>query len=201
LRSDLDQRLRKLQAAHAAEVIDDAAYQAGLARLRAGYGAAAVDALLHGQTSGRSHQTSGHAQVGQMISGDVHGSVTVGRMDFGDRPPASSAAARPASGAAPLPAAQATLPATLSVDMDRVPFSYGHPLDQRPLLYASEVDQNFAMALRPGGAPASLSVEDQRQIIRALAEVEITLAAYASEAAAPAELVRRRDLLLSQLGG
>jgi hypothetical protein len=55
----------------------------------------------------------------------------------------------------------------------------GLPLEQRPLLYASEVDQNFAIALRPGGAPATLDVENQRATIRALTEVEIKLAAYA----------------------
>jgi hypothetical protein len=75
----------------------------------------------------------------------------------------------------------------------------GLPLEQRPLLYASEVDQNFAMALRPGGAPAILGVENQRENIRALAQVEIKLAAYASKAAAPADLVARRDALLEQL--
>ncbi|MBK9711918.1 MAG: caspase family protein [Kouleothrix sp.] len=76
----------------------------------------------------------------------------------------------------------------------------GRPLDQRPLLYASEVDQNFAMALRPSGTLAVLGVEDQGETIRALAAAEIRLAAYASEADAPEELVRRRDALLAQLG-
>ena len=86
------------------------------------------------------------------------------------------------------------------VPQDARTISYlGRPLEQRPLLYASEVDQNFAIALRRGGAPATLGVEDQRDIIRALAGVEIALAGYASEAIAPPELVARRDRLLAQL--
>ena len=86
------------------------------------------------------------------------------------------------------------------VPQDARTISYqGQPLEQRPLLYASEVDQNFAMALRRGGAPATLGVENQRDIIRALAQVEIALASYASEAAAPPEVVARRDRLLAQL--
>jgi hypothetical protein len=55
------------------------------------------------------------------------------------------------------------------------------------------------MALRPRGAPATLGIADQSDTIRALAEVEIRLAAYASEAAAPVELVQRRDMLLARL--
>ncbi len=78
----------------------------------------------------------------------------------------------------------------------------GKPLDQHPLLYAHQVDQNFALALRPGrqdGADDTMS-GDVADVVQELARIEIQLAAFQSEAEAPAELVQRRDDLLLQLG-
>jgi hypothetical protein len=73
------------------------------------------------------------------------------------------------------------------------------PLAQEPLLYAHQLDQNFAVALRPNwhGGTLDAALDD---LIQELAATEIRLASYATEAAAPANLVARRDALLARLG-
>jgi hypothetical protein len=73
-------RLRKLLDARDADVVDNDAYQASLARLRDQYGAAQVDAQvlsLEGPAATRHHTQTIHddAQVGAAIAGDVHGDV------------------------------------------------------------------------------------------------------------------------------
>src|SRR4051812_12948606 len=78
--NNLASRLRKLNDAHEADVIDDKIYQASLAKLRLEYGADAVDALL-GQgapaAEARSHSLTaeGAAQIGVGVAGDVHGNI------------------------------------------------------------------------------------------------------------------------------
>jgi hypothetical protein len=75
----------------------------------------------------------------------------------------------------------------------------GRPAAQHPLFYASSVDQNFAVALRPGWQGDTLDVTLSETIQR-LAEIEVALAQYSSESAAPEELVAERDGLLARLG-
>lgn len=72
-------------------------------------------------------------------------------------------------------------------------------MEQHPLLYVRQVDQDFAVTLRPraqrsGGYTLDASLSD---IIQDLAQVEIQLAQYASETEAPTELVAERDRLLA----
>ena len=73
-------------------------------------------------------------------------------------------------------------------------------LAQEPLLYAHQLDQNFAVALRPGWQGGTLS-DDLAVVIQQFAEAEVALANYASEAEAPAALIQRRDELLARLEG
>jgi hypothetical protein len=83
------------------------------------------------------------------------------------------------------------------------PFT-GKPLQQRPLLDARQVDV-MPVALRPGfkggtlGGRGGVLGAASPSSIRRLAEIEIQLARYASEAAAPRELVEERDRLLGTL--
>lgn len=85
-----------------------------------------------------------------------------------------------------------------AVPKDAATISYkGAPLVQEPLLFAAEVDTDFAVALRPGGAQAVLSAVDDA--VAALAWVEIQLAGYAREADAPLQLLQERAALLRQL--
>jgi hypothetical protein len=72
------------------------------------------------------------------------------------------------------------------------------PLAQEPLLYAHQLDQNIAVALRPGWQGGTLS-EDLNELIRQFAEAEVALAGYEREDAAPAELLQRRAALLERL--
>lgn len=73
------------------------------------------------------------------------------------------------------------------------------PLEQHPLLYARQVDQDFPVTLRPGKPSGTLDVK-QGETIDTLAKIEIKLAEYDSEALAPAELVAERDQLIAKLG-
>ena len=126
---DLAARLGKLQAARGAEVIDDAAYQDGLTRLRAQYGAAAVDALLYGSGSPSRHvqNISGNAKIGTNIVGDHHGNITIGALDFSDNKRVITApGTRTPPAPAPTPTPRPPLPATLSAD--GVHFTAGHAL-------------------------------------------------------------------------
>ena len=79
------------------------------------------------------------------------------------------------------------------------PFT-NQPLEQHPLLYARQVDQDFAVTLRPG-KPAGTLGDTASEAIGELAKIEIQLAEFDSEAQAPAELVARRDQLLEEIGG
>ena len=73
------------------------------------------------------------------------------------------------------------------------------PLEQHPLIYARQVDQDFPVTLRPGKPSGTLDAT-LRESIDELARIEFKLAEFDSEAQAPAELVMRRDQLLAQLG-
>lgn len=75
----------------------------------------------------------------------------------------------------------------------------GKPLAQHPLLYAHQVDLNFALALRPNWQGGTLGSETETLILE-LADLEIQLASYENEVNAPAELVERRNQLLAQFG-
>src|SRR5262249_49092056 len=77
----LTTRLRKLNDAHDAEVIDDDAYQAGLAKLRLEYGTAPVDTLL--QQGAPPTETRTHVQhireytsIQAAVAGDVPATST-----------------------------------------------------------------------------------------------------------------------------
>jgi uncharacterized caspase-like protein len=76
----------------------------------------------------------------------------------------------------------------------------GKPLAQHPLLYAREVDQNFAVALRPNWHGGTLDT-GLTDAIHRLAEIEITLALYAHDADAPQGLIAERDALLARVKG
>ena len=127
---DLAGRFAKLQAARAADVIDEAAYQASLARLRQQYGEAEVNKLLYGGNSGgpRSVQNiGGKAKVGTAIAGDHHGNITIGSMDFSDNKRVISAGTQAQSTKPPMAVAtRLPLPTTLSAD--GVHFTNGHAL-------------------------------------------------------------------------
>ncbi len=85
------------------------------------------------------------------------------------------------------------------VPQDARGISYGgKPLAQHPLFYAHQVDQNFALALRPGWQGGTLGDDFSAQV-QELAQLEIQLAHYASEDEAPAALVQRRDQVLLAL--
>lgn len=70
----------------------------------------------------------------------------------------------------------------------------GSPLVQEPIFYASQIDENFPIALRPGWQGATTS-DDVLSITRRLAEIE--LAADAGTLT-PAQL-DERDTLLARL--
>ncbi len=73
------------------------------------------------------------------------------------------------------------------------------PLEQHPLIYARQVDQDFPVTLRSGKPAGTLDVSLGDRI-NALAQIEIRLAEYDSEAQAPPDLVAERDQLLAQMG-
>jgi hypothetical protein len=74
----------------------------------------------------------------------------------------------------------------------------GKPLDQQPLLYAREVDQNFPIALRPAGQLRGTLDATQQSAVQRLAQIEIALFNYERDSDAP-ELVAERDTLLKRL--
>lgn len=74
------------------------------------------------------------------------------------------------------------------------------PLEQHPLFYARAVDQDFAVALRPRAERGGVLDASRDQRLQQLVTVELQLAAYADERAAPATLVAERDRLLQLLG-
>jgi hypothetical protein len=74
----------------------------------------------------------------------------------------------------------------------------GKPLDQQPLLYAREVDQNFPIALRPAGQARGTLDAAQQNVVQRLAQIEIALFALDRDSDAP-HLVRERDTLLKRL--
>ncbi|MEI7768657.1 MAG: SUMF1/EgtB/PvdO family nonheme iron enzyme [Chloroflexales bacterium] len=80
---DLATRLRKLQDAYAAEVIDSDAYEAGLAKLRRDYTADAVAALLNTSfpltnPAATTQIITGQANVGVAIAGNQYGHIFIG---------------------------------------------------------------------------------------------------------------------------
>lgn len=85
------------------------------------------------------------------------------------------------------------------VPVDAKKLNYqGQPLAQNPLLYANQVDQNFAIALRPNTHGGTLDA-DIAALIAELAEIEVQLAEYDDESNAPVQLVERRDTILQKL--
>jgi formylglycine-generating enzyme required for sulfatase activity len=82
---DLASRLRKLQDARDADVIDEEMYQASLTKLRKEYGTAQVDTLLHAAipTTSRIHiqHIREYTSIQAAIAGDVHGDIYI----VGDR--------------------------------------------------------------------------------------------------------------------
>jgi hypothetical protein len=89
------------------------------------------------------------------------------------------------------------LSAHIPIDARKIRYNW-RPLAQEPLLYAHQLDQNIAVALRPGWQGGALS-NDLVEIIEQLMEAEVALANYASEAQAPVSLIQRRDELLARL--
>jgi formylglycine-generating enzyme required for sulfatase activity len=82
--SEFASRFHKLQAAHDADVIDDDAYEAGLAKLHAQYGTEVVDALLRQgaapplvEPRSHSQHIGGYATIQQAIAGDIHGDIYI----------------------------------------------------------------------------------------------------------------------------
>ena len=89
------------------------------------------------------------------------------------------------------------LSAHVPADAQKITYK-DQPLAQEPLLYAHQLDQNISVALRPNWQGGTLG-HDLAQTIRQLAEVEVALAGYAHESAAPAPLLRQRAALLASL--
>src|SRR5262249_29694896 len=92
------------QDARDAEVIDDVAYQAGLAKLRTEYGAAVVDALLdHGVPPAQRTHTQHireYTSIQAAIAGDVHGDIyIVGERAESTKAPLAGEPVRPAPAA------------------------------------------------------------------------------------------------------
>jgi len=75
----------------------------------------------------------------------------------------------------------------------------GRQLEQQPLLYAREVDQNFPIALRPIGWLRGLLDADETDAIQRLAQIETRLFGFERDEDAP-ELVAEREALLQKLG-
>ena len=89
---ELASRLRKLNDARDAEVIDEEVYQASLVKLRGQYGVDTVDALLRQgvpPAEPRSHtqHIAGYATIAAAVAGDVHGDVYI----VGERPETTKA--------------------------------------------------------------------------------------------------------------
>jgi uncharacterized caspase-like protein len=87
----------------------------------------------------------------------------------------------------------AYLSAHVPTDAQTITYN-NHPLAQHPLLYAHEVDQNFAVALRPNWHGGTLDT-GLADAIHRLAEIEIEIAQYANDADAPQELIVERNRL------
>ena len=71
----------------------------------------------------------------------------------------------------------------------------GLPLTQEPLFYASQLDDNIAVALRPAGALGALGIDTA--LITRLIDLELRL--EAEPGAASAALVAERDALLTRI--
>lgn len=71
----------------------------------------------------------------------------------------------------------------------------GSPLVQEPLFYASQLDDNLAVALRPAGGTLGVGLGD---LARRLAELELQIEATGD--AVPAALLAERDEVLRALG-
>lgn len=93
----------------------------------------------------------------------------------------------------------AHLASTVPADARGIEYA-GKPLEQHPLLYAQEVDQNFAIALRPIGQKSGTLDVARQQAVQRLAHIELALFALDRDEDAP-DLVREREELLKQLGG
>ncbi len=87
----------------------------------------------------------------------------------------------------------AYLRAQVPADAQRITYR-GLPLQQEPLFYASQLDANIAVALRPGWQGGTLG-SDLEQQVRRLAELELYLAL--NEANAPPALRAERDRILA----
>jgi Caspase domain len=75
----------------------------------------------------------------------------------------------------------------------------GIQLDQHPLLFAFEVDQNFAVALRPIGQQRGTLDVARTNDVQRLAQIEVALAALDRDEDAP-DLMREREEILRRLG-
>ena len=71
------------------------------------------------------------------------------------------------------------------------------PLVQEPLFYASQLDDNVAVALRPAVAPGTLGTDDD--LAARLVALELQVEAQGD--AVSAALLRERDTLLDRIGG
>ena len=71
------------------------------------------------------------------------------------------------------------------------------PLVQEPLFYASQLDDNVAVALRPAVAPGTLGADED--LVARLVALELQVEAQGD--AVSAALLRERDTLLDRIGG
>jgi hypothetical protein len=84
----------------------------------------------------------------------------------------------------------------LAVPADARNLTYrGGPLVQEPLFYASQLDDNLAVALRPAGGAPTLAVPDN--LVQRLIQLELQI--EASDGGAATAVVAERDRLLAQL--
>jgi hypothetical protein len=87
----------------------------------------------------------------------------------------------------------AALRASVPADARHINYQ-GAPLVQEPLFYASQLDDNLAVALRPAGAGATLGAN--AALVERLVGLELQIEGRGADA--PAELLAERDRLLAE---